>query len=100
MGDGQEAAGVREALWLSHIQGALIIGKRRDEIFDAFRKAGRPTSLGFITYRPPELQEYQKADDLLTSGHVEVENLRASREKAYDPFAVFTGFGDKPAMPQ
>ena len=58
---------------------------RDDVIYEAFRKAGRPIKLGFITYKPPQIQQFVTADSLLNASTVEVEEKRATNESAYNP---------------
>ena len=78
---------------MTHIQGELVVGKSRDEIYRAFGAAGRPISLGFITYRPPSLQEYDLAQDLLISGTVSVEEERAAEHERRSQAMMPTYFG-------
>ena len=55
-------------LWLTHIQGKYIVGHSTGDefIYGAFKAAGRPIKLGFITYKPPTYAEYDTASDHLT----------------------------------
>ena len=62
-----------------------------DGIVAKFKEAGRPITLGFITYKPPELAEYEQAEELLLKSTVEVEERRSGAadvaDETYDPFA-------------
>ena len=99
-GSQADLAGLRCALWLTHIQGELIVGKSRDQIYTAFGAAGRPISLGFITYRPPSLQEYDISTTLLLSSTLQVEEERAAEQaKRFEATKTPNYFGDLGTTP-